>query len=194
MEAKTYSVRVMMAEHENIIIFLQAVRAACIRVMNGGSVPEDDFYGFINFARNYSDTYHHGKEEQFLFNQMTAHLGEAGKNLVHAGMLVEHDLCRRHILDLETALNEYHTAPSSNSKLDIIEAAAGYANLIARHIEKENSVVYPFAERTLAADILNSIDEQVAAFESNHESIKKREHLLKQLHSWQVKYGINAEA
>lgn len=191
MEGKTYSVQVMMAEHANIIIFLQVVRAACIRIMNGGSVAEDDFYGFIDFARNYSDKYHHGKEEQFLFNRMTSHLGEAGKNLVQAGMLVEHDLCRRHILDLETALNRYRTNPSDNIRLDIIEAAAGYANLISRHIEKEDSVVYPFAERGLSADILKAVDDQVRGFESDCENIQKRENWLKKLHGWQVKYGIS---
>ncbi|MGP1575955.1 MAG: hemerythrin domain-containing protein [Treponema sp.] len=194
MEAKTYSVQVMVTEHTNIIRFAQVVRAACIRIMNTGMVSEDDFYGFIGFARNYSDKYHHGKEEKFLFNQMAAHLGEAGKNLVHAGMLVEHDLCRRHILDIETALAAYHTAPSDNSRLDIIEAAAGYANLISRHIEKENSVVYPFAERCLAADVLKTVDAQVSNFEAAAENAQIRETLLKQLYDWQAKYGISEAA
>ena len=43
-------------------------------------------------------------EEQFLFREMVAYLGATGKNLIQSGMLVEQDLCRSHILDLEMAL------------------------------------------------------------------------------------------
>lgn len=184
--AKTYGVQVMMAEHENILEFLKIVRKACIRVMNGAKVDEADFYGFVDFARNYSDKQHHGKEEKFLFTQMSAHLGEAGKTLVQNGMLVEHDLCRSHILDLEMALKAFSKNSCDEFRLDIIEAAAGYANLLSRHIEKENSIVYPFAERALKEDILNTVDSQVRSFEEANKD--KSAELLKNLAAWKEKY------
>ena len=192
MEAKTYSIRVMREEHENILEFLKVVRSACIRVMNGERVDEEDFFGFIDFARNYSDKHHHGKEEKFLFNEMSEHLGSAGKNLVQAGMLVEHDLCRGHILDLEMALNAWKDDKNKTDsfRLDIIEAAAGYANLLSRHIEKENAIVYPFAERGLSTEILCSIDEKVKEAEEDKEKSDKRDNLLKKLSAWKEKYAI----
>ena len=189
-EAKTYGVRVMVAEHENILEFLKVVRASCVRGMNGEEIDEADFYGFIDFARNYSDKHHHGKEEKFLFNEMSAHLGEAGKTLVQGGMLVEHDLCRSHIRDLEMALKAYREKPCDDFRLDIIEAAAGYANLLSRHIEKENSIVYPFAERGLGGEILCAVDEKVRAFEADAENAEKSASLLARLAGWKEKYGI----
>ena len=60
-KAKTYGVQVMMNEHDNILEFLKVVRKACVGVMNGIEIGETDFYGFIDFARNYSDKHHHGQ-------------------------------------------------------------------------------------------------------------------------------------
>jgi len=188
--SKVYSIQVMMTEHAHIIDFLKVVRAACIRLMQTKDICEEDFYGFIDFARNYSDKHHHGKEEDFLFNQMVAYLGEAGKTLVQNGMLVEHDLCRSHILDLERALKAYKQDPCPEYCLDIIEAAAGYAHLLSRHIEKENNVVYPFAERGLNPEVLAIVDKHVHEFEAAHINVKKSAALLVQLQQWQKKYGV----
>lgn len=187
-KAKTYGVQVMMNEHDSILEFLKVVRKACVGVMNGNEPDEADFYGFIDFARNYSDKHHHGKEEKFLFNQMVKYLGEAGKTLVQNGMLVEHDLCRSHILDLEMALKAYKENPCDEFRMDIIEAAAGYANLLSRHIEKENSIVYTFAERVLKEDVLNVVDSQVRGFEENIDNSMKSAELLEKLKLWKEKY------
>ena len=188
-EAKTYGVRIMVAEHENILEFLKVVREACIRVMNGAEIDDADFCGFIDFARNYSDKHHHGKEEKFLFNEMASHLGDAGKTLVQSGMLVEHDLCRSHILDLEMALKAYKENSCDGFRLDIIEAAAGYANLLSRHIEKENSIVYPFAERGLDVETLAGVDEKVRGFEADAENAAKSTALLARLAAWKARYA-----
>ena len=40
------------------------------------------------------------------------------------------------------------------------------------HIEKENSVVYTFAERQLNSDLLNRVDDETKTFETEAESEK----------------------
>ena len=79
-----------------------------------------DFRQIVDFTRNYSDKHHHGKEEKFLFPEMTAHLGRVAETLVTNGMLVEHDLGRDHVMSLVTALDEYEKNPKTEYKLDII--------------------------------------------------------------------------
>ena len=59
-----YSVDVMKAEHDNILEFLKVVRSMCCQVVAGGDLVTDDFRQVVDFARNYSDAQHHGKEEQ----------------------------------------------------------------------------------------------------------------------------------
>ncbi|SFG16171.1 hemerythrin domain-containing protein [Oribacterium sp. WCC10] len=164
-----YCTDIMVEEHENILRFLTAVRSMCCKVLDGSELVTEDFCKIIDFARNYSDHHHHGKEEKFLFNEMESRMGAIGQNLIRHGMLVEHELCRAHILDLENALSLWEKEKKTIYKLDILEAAMGYATLLTRHIKKENAVVYPFAEKQLDKAVLDSVNEKVAAFEAETE-------------------------
>ena len=163
------SISIMEEDHSNINRALAVVRALCLQLMNGAEVPDEDFRTLIDFIRNYADKHHHGKEEKFLFPVMVEKMGPVADKLVTHGMLVEHDLGRADILSLETALNEYRKNPLPELKLDILSYAMAYAHLLQLHIEKENSVVYPFAERSLSAEDFQAIDEKSEAFEKEQE-------------------------
>lgn len=82
-------------------------------------------------------------------------------------MVAEHDLWRLYLSELEASLDRYQTDPSTLNKLGILSGAISYAGLLRRHIEKENQVVYPFAERSLPETVLQSIDVRVPAFEAD---------------------------
>ncbi|WP_099469432.1 hemerythrin domain-containing protein [Konateibacter massiliensis] len=183
-----YSVELMVMEHDNILRLIDVVRAACCQVIEGRDVNDEDFRKMIEFARNYADKHHHGKEEQILFLEMTNHLGTVGANLIQHGMLVEHDLGRRYMMDLEAALNQYKEEPKTEYKLEILANAAGYANLLTRHIGKENEVVYTYAEKSLAEDILKSVDERVKVFEDEATENKIQEKYLSILKELEEKY------
>lgn len=183
-----YSVELMVMEHDNILKFIGVVKNACCGIIDGKAVDTQDFEKMILFARNYADKHHHGKEEQILFAEMTNHLGRIATNLVQHGMLVEHDLGRLHIADLEAALKQYKENPQTIHKLGIIAGAAGYANLLQRHIDKENEVVYKYAENNLSPDILESVDSRVKAFEKDAETQKIQERYLGILKELTEKY------
>ena len=134
-----YGIDVLIKEHDNILVFTKYVRKLCCDVIDGKQVNIPAFQSCINFARNYADKHHHGKEEQILFRVMLERLGSAAEKLIRNGMLVEHDLGRYHIGELERALEQYSGNPATSGKLDIITHAAGYADMLERHIEKENN-------------------------------------------------------
>lgn len=159
------SIDLMRQEHENIMILVKVFRSACCRILEGGSVEQEDFQDMISFARTYADRHHHGKEEQILFREMTAHLGTVAVNLIQHGMLVEHDMGRFHIGQLEEALSRYKESGCVEDKLEILVNAAGWANLLQRHIEKEDSVVYAFARSRLPGEVLQNVDREILEFE-----------------------------
>jgi hemerythrin-like domain-containing protein len=183
-----YSVELMVAEHENILKLLTVIQKACCGILNGQEVDDDDFRKVIEFARNYADKHHHGKEEQILFQEMTDRLGQIGVKLIQQGMLVEHDLGRLHISELEKALDQYKDAPQTVFKLGILTEAMGYVNLLRRHIDKEDQVVYTYAEKNLPLDILQSVDQRVTAFEAEAEQNQIQKTYLKILEELQSKY------
>lgn len=182
------SISIMEEDHSNINRALAVVRALCLQLMNGAEVPDEDFRTLIHFIRNYADKHHHGKEEKFLFPVMVEKMGPVADKLVTHGMLVEHDLGRADILSLETALNEYQKNPLPELKLDILSYAMAYAHLLQLHIEKENSVVYPFAERSLSAEDFQAIDEKSEAFEKEQEEKGVQAHYLAALEHLEKKY------
>ncbi len=63
-------------------------------------------------------------------------------------MLIEHDLSRLYIANLEKALDEYENG-NDEARLDIIANAISYTDLLDRHIEKENNALYKFANNML---------------------------------------------
>ena len=188
------SVILMEEDHANINRALGVIRNICLQLMQGGEVPDEDFREIIQFVREYADKHHHGKEEKFLFPVMVKKLGPVGEKLVTNGMLVEHDLGRADVLSLETALNEYKKNARLELKLDILSYAMAYAHLLQLHIEKENSVVYPFAERGLSEEDFKDINEKSQAFEDEQTAKGVQKHYLDILEKLEKKYPTAVQA
>ncbi|WMI80558.1 hemerythrin domain-containing protein [Anaerotignum sp. MB30-C6] len=182
------SIDLMIHEHKNILALVEVIRNASCRILEGASVEVDDFRDMITFARTYADEHHHGKEERILFREMMERLGPAAVKLIQHGMLVEHDMGRFHLGELENALERYESAPNTRDKLEILINAGSWANLLQRHIDKEDNVVYTFAGRDLTDDILRSIDSEVEIFERQAEEKFIQEKALKLLKELTEKY------
>ena len=172
-----YAIDLMVKEHSDIQKMIGGMHKLCCMILeNQDSVCDEKsvltdatiqhFYNFIDFTRDYADHHHHGKEEKILFPIMTAHLGKMAESLVTHGMLVEHDLGR------------------SEHKLSIITEAMGYSNLLLLHTEKENSVVYTFAERMLSLELKDKIDVDCKAFEEEQSKLGIQEKYLKMLNDF----------
>lgn len=175
----------LIKEHKYISRILVVMRKACLNFMDNKEIDYDDFNNMISFVKNFADNHHHKKEEIFLFNKMVEHLGETGKNVITHGMLVEHDLGRNYMRNLEEALNKYKDG-DKEAGLDIIANAISYATLLENHINKENNVIFNFARRSLKEDILKIIDEKCFEYEEENYSI--REENIGILNSLEEKY------
>jgi hemerythrin-like domain-containing protein len=146
-------------EHDRILTFCGYVRNTCANCIESQTVHVAEFRSMVQFIRDYADGHHHRKEEKILFQEMLDHLGSVAVNLVQRGMLVEHDWARLLVSDLEKALNEYEKDRSTKNMLNIIANAVGYCNLLERHMEKENTVVYPYAQRNLDLGVVQRMTE-----------------------------------
>lgn len=167
------AIELMVKEHENISRMLEVVRKYCYKIIKNEEVDYDDFYKIIEFIRIYADKIHHGKEEDFLFNRMAEEIGGAAEKLVKHGMLVEHDLGRLYVSDLEAAIESFKDG-NDKARVDIIGSAMSYVNLLTRHIEKENTVAYKFAERSLKEESIQAINEECRKFEEEDIFNKKK--------------------
>ncbi|MBC2581988.1 hemerythrin domain-containing protein [Clostridium sp. DJ247] len=182
-------INLMMEEHKYIKRMLMVVRKASYKVLQGANINYEDFSKMIDFVRNYADNHHHGKEEKILFNRMVSEIGGVAEKLVNFGMLVEHDLGRLHIKELEEALMRVK-AGDDESKVDVIANAVSYTHLLLRHIDKEDNTVYTFANRQLAKETLDTIDLECENFERSMREKNIQEKYLKLLEELERKYVL----
>ncbi|SCH71128.1 MULTISPECIES: hemerythrin domain-containing protein [unclassified Romboutsia] len=167
------AIEIMNEEHQYIKRMLKVVRAVSFKVLQGEDINYYDFELIIDFISNYADAHHHKKEEKMLFNKMIENLGEVAERVIKNGMLVEHELGRLYIRDLKQALVNLKSG-YEESKLDVIANAISYTHLLERHIDKEDKVIYKFAQRELDKSILSTINEECIEFEENNLNVKDR--------------------
>jgi len=148
-------------EHAEIAKVVDRVEGECIDIVNGKEINESFFRDIVKYIRIYADATHHKKEEDILFQYMVDQLGAVAEKLIRSGMLTEHQMARYYVMELEDHLNKFKESKSDKNKIQIISNAMSYVNLLRVHIEKENSVVYPFGEKNLSEEILNKIDEEM---------------------------------
>ncbi len=180
-------INLMVYEHKVIKRMLEVIRKACIGIMNGKNIDYDDFEKMINFVRNYADNHHHGKEEKILFNKMIDEMGGAAEKLVRFGMLVEHDLGRLFMQNLEEALLAVRNG-NDDAKIDVVANAVSYTHLLNRHIDKEDNVAYPFAKKGLSSETLKKIDNECDDFEKEMVKSGVQDKYIKLLESLEIKY------
>lgn len=175
-----YGIDILIEEHDIILECIEKIRASSREILDGKDVDIERFREYIDFVRDFADNHHHGKEEKILFKIMVDNLSPLAEKLINYGMLVEHDLGRLFIANLEEALNLYEKNKDDDLKLDIIANAIGYGDLLKRHIEKENKVVFSFAERELNDELKGVVDKETLEFERENSGVREKfENVLK---------------
>ncbi|AFS77715.1 hemerythrin HHE cation binding domain-containing protein [Gottschalkia acidurici 9a] len=182
------SIDILVSEHDNIKKVIKVIRKLCFQLTNGMEVPYDDFFQVIDFIRNYADKYHHGKEEDMLFIDMNNELQETIGEGPIQGMLIEHNFGRSLVMDLEVALNS-HKSGDKEAIVDIIGNAIGYANLLTKHINKEDNMIYKYATNNLKKETLDKLDIQFKEFEENSAHIEVKNKYIKFVNELESKYS-----
>lgn len=171
--ANKNAIESMKEEHDNIKIMLKIIRKICYELLEKNLINFKDFNLALDFIVNYADAHHHQKEELILFKEMTSNLGELAETIIKNGMLVEHDFGRLYIRDLKIAIDNFRTG-NNEAKLDIIANAISYTHLLERHIDKEDKVIYSYAERELSENIILKIDKDCCEYEILYSNEKIR--------------------
>lgn len=153
-------IEALLKEHEEISRFSEKLEQRCIALMEENEFCADVFREDIAFIRTYADEQHHKKEEDLLFRAMLEEIGQAAVPAIRQGMLVEHDMGRMYVGELENAVERYAKERTPANKLEILAQAMGYVHLIRQHIYKENNAVYPFAQRALSQETMQKLNEQ----------------------------------
>jgi hemerythrin-like domain-containing protein len=144
---KTDVTQVMVEEHKLILRMIGLVEANTALMEAGRFRDWQFFLDAVDFIRNFADRFHHAKEEDVLFTALVAN-GMPAQNSPVAAMLMAHDQGRAFVRGLEEAAQKALEGEPGQIPL-IAENARGYAALLRDHIDKEDNILYPLAERVL---------------------------------------------
>lgn len=153
--------QVMVDEHKLILRMIALVEHNTA-LLGTGQFRNWQFYlDAVDFIRNYADRFHHAKEEDVLFTALVKN-GMPEKQSPIEAMHMEHDQGRAHVLAMEEAAQKALAGETGQATV-IAEHAAGYAALLRGHIEKEDDILYPLAERILPENVRSGM---LAAYEA----------------------------
>lgn len=139
--------QVMTDEHQLILRMITLVEKNTELMEEGSFVDWNFFLDAVDFIRNYADRFHHAKEEDVLFIELIKN-GMPEKNSPIEAMHMEHDQGRAFVRSMEAAAQKALNGEDGQIAV-IAENAKGYAELLRGHIDKEDNILYPLAERVL---------------------------------------------
>jgi len=148
---KTDVTRIMVDEHKLILRMIDLLEKNVEQMETGRFRNWDFFIDAVDFIRNYADRYHHAKEEDVLFKALVSN-GMPEENSPVAAMLMAHDQGREFVRNMEEAALKAKEGETGQIPV-IAENARGYIELLRDHIDKEDSILYPLAERVLPEDV-----------------------------------------
>ena len=154
----------LMDEHQIILSFLDGLEDELVAFMEEDIFIKDTYMNALSFIRNTADKAHHQREEQILFRHLLQQGNPIAINIIQQGMLVEHDYARFYCKELEKSVQQYDKEHKAIDKLTILSNAKAYCELLRRHIDKEDRVVYPFALRTLSEETLFEMEKENMAY------------------------------
>lgn len=145
---------ILIEEHEVILRVIAAMEAAARRIEAGqpigGGVVLAGAHWFTtaaDFIQGFADGCHHRKEEGVLFPAMEA-AGVPKEGGPIGVMLAEHEEGRRLTRAMRAAADKM-AAGDAGARVDVRVNAMGYVSLLRQHIQKENRVLFPMADRVI---------------------------------------------
>jgi len=131
----------------------------------GKDLDISDIEKIVDFLKTFADKCHHGKEETVLFPALVL-AGVPNENGPIAVMLHEHTVGRGYIKEMSDGVEKYKTGHAS-AKPVLAGSLMNYVTLLQNHIQKEENVLFPMANRVLTGEKQDELFEQFERIEED---------------------------
>lgn len=147
--------KALVDEHQLILRMLALLERNAPLTAEGKYTNYRFYEEAVDFIRSYADRFHHAKEEDVLFEALIRN-GMPRENSPVAAMLMEHDRGRAYVKAMEDAARAAAQGDATRNR-DIAENAIGYLTMLREHIDKEDNILYPLAERVIPTEMRDDI-------------------------------------
>ena len=150
-------VDILIEEHLLVRQFLDNLSIALNKLEKDIRPPREFLDKAIEFAQNFTDKYHHYKEEYVMFTQLR-YLKEGSLESETAFLKQQHKRGRNYIRQISDSLDGY----SERNDYDIstiLENLAAYISLLKNHIHKEDYNFFQMVKETFPEYVLSGLVE-----------------------------------
>ncbi len=145
----------LVKEHEGITLMLNIMAKVSDNIQKRKPINSQHIAQIIEFLKIFADQCHHGKEEGILFPELVKK-GFPKESGPIAVMLHEHTIGRSYIKDLGNHF-ELYDAGNESELFRVADDMNKYIGLLTSHIQKENQILFPMADRALPEEVQNEL-------------------------------------
>lgn len=179
----------LIEEHHAVLVALKILEkvAAAVSAKEGGAPAH--LAQLLDFFKGFVDRCHHGKEEDVLFPELERRGVKRDGGPIGV-MLAEHEIGRGHVRAMTEKLQALHSG-DAGAAAGISEHARDYRGMLEAHIQKENSVLFPMANRLVDKEVAEHLAEQFEAIERERVGEGKHEAYHGMLDTLKNYYRVN---
>jgi hemerythrin-like domain-containing protein len=173
---------ILMYEHTIVLKMLEGAERLVQTFELTHKIDAGKIEKIIDFSLNFTDGYHHAKEEKHFFPRLQER-GMSKEQGPIAVMLHEHRMGREFIRSLEQTLND-HKLGKIDAAGKVVQTLRNYNELLRTHIAKENNVLFPMSGRYLTPEDQSSLErafhdlEEQKTIKGEHERFHRMAHEL----------------
>ena len=169
-------------EHKIVLMVLEGAEKEARSIGEHGVINELNLERMVDFFRNFTDKCHHAKEEKHLFILMQER-GVPKEGGPIGVMLHEHEQGRARVKAVAEAIPKAKSG-DANAREALKDNLAAYVELLQGHIDKENNVLFPMADRILTPEdqkTLTDAFDRIEAAEMGEGTHEKYHHLAHEM-------------
>jgi hemerythrin-like domain-containing protein len=168
-------------EHQAVLLILSIMEEIISLIQMGTDPSKKDIIGILDFLKEFADKCHHGKEEGILFPELKKTGTPETDGLIQA-MLSEHVTGRSLVRKMEDCFLDVP------DHVTFTQAAIQYIVLLKNHIQKEENILFPMAEKLIPPTDMNRIFRRFEEHEDNGVGEGRHRQLHERLKTWKSIY------
>lgn len=155
MDGNDTPTQILRDQHQKILKVADVLEEVLGNEPEPGAFDFDAIADCVSFIRQYADALHHGKEEDLLFPELES-LGMTREAGPLAVMLQEHEMGRAYAKSMADALPAAREGDQDDCRR-LLHAGLGYVELIRGHINKEDNVLFNWADEMIEGPACRSL-------------------------------------
>ena len=150
------AIETLVEEHRLISDGLELLTTAAEKIVRGQNPPREFFEKAVAFTRNFTNEFHHYKEEIVMFG-LLAQKHEGAIDAEIERLRSQHEALHNYMNEISSALDAYSQGSDSETRR-LHRNLSDYIQTLRGHIAAENRIFYPMVAKALTDGEKNQLE------------------------------------